>query len=705
MRLPPGQVRVPRSDELRALVLQHGADRGGACGDHELAEVSADQVSERELRDRFYFLELLLPGSVLHGGPSGKRPENSLGVGWTATSIFNRDRDYASERDAFAKLVPADYKISKHCIKTDRHYAWELEEAWLSGLTAIKSWDLVIDKLVRYKPGTARMASWDGTGFVTQSDRGLCMEPFDPAVAQAVFDHEGSCWAGSPTDILLAPRVEFPTGKYTQVSTQAGRTCAVTTTGSLTCCGRNDTKFGTPPKTALRQVTLGDEFACGLDAAGNATCWGSVKTAPTGVFTKLVAGHYRVCGIHRDGSVECWPDAPSPKGTFIDIALDSGACGVRSNGTIECWDRAPSDDPVPSHWQAVAIGGNTLCGLRHDQSVGCTQANHLDEGKPMTTPVPHTWTQIAVAERFGACGIRADATIGCSDLQPAWLGARTVPPPKGAFTHIAASQWQFCAVGSAGTVSCWGDPWPKAPPPPVKPATAVRGTIVDENGTPIANATVEIEENRSTPPLISKSAADGTWKSSTKQHTLWAKFTAPGREVVSLYGDQNAFDRPVVLRPASTITVEATCDGRPCPAEVQRGGYIHPPKFEHIAPGSYRMLVWKDHGTEHERLAIVEVEMLFAAKPQVVKVALKETGSGHSIRGSVWTKKMSSIEGQRVDLRCANETLRRVETDKRGTFELKNVPPLPCTLEASGIELNSSAITITSHAIVMVELH
>jgi hypothetical protein len=37
--------------------------------------------------------------------PSGKRPENSPGVGWTATSIFNRDRDYAKVTHAKAKQL------------------------------------------------------------------------------------------------------------------------------------------------------------------------------------------------------------------------------------------------------------------------------------------------------------------------------------------------------------------------------------------------------------------------------------------------------------------------------------------------------------------------------------------------------------------------------------------------------------------------
>jgi hypothetical protein len=50
-------------------VLQHSTDGCRTRGDHELAEVGADQVGE--LHDRFYFLELLLFGSVLHGGLSG----------------------------------------------------------------------------------------------------------------------------------------------------------------------------------------------------------------------------------------------------------------------------------------------------------------------------------------------------------------------------------------------------------------------------------------------------------------------------------------------------------------------------------------------------------------------------------------------------------------------------------------------------------
>ena len=74
VRSPRRQMRVPRSGQLRALVFQHGRQRGGAGADHELVQIGADHVGERELRRRrrrYYFLELPVPGSVLHGGLSG----------------------------------------------------------------------------------------------------------------------------------------------------------------------------------------------------------------------------------------------------------------------------------------------------------------------------------------------------------------------------------------------------------------------------------------------------------------------------------------------------------------------------------------------------------------------------------------------------------------------------------------------------------
>jgi hypothetical protein len=41
---------------------------------------------------------------------------------------------------------------------------------------------------------------------------------------------------------------------------------------------------------------------------------------------------------------------------------------------------------------------------------------------------------------------------------------------------------------------------------------------------------------------------------------------------------------------------------------VELGHYVVGSPIEHVAPGTYRLFVRSDHGTERERLAIVEVE-------------------------------------------------------------------------------------------------
>ena len=64
--MPPRQMSVTRSDEPRALVFENGSERGGPGADNELVQVRADQLRERELRRRYGFHDLLLPGSVLH---------------------------------------------------------------------------------------------------------------------------------------------------------------------------------------------------------------------------------------------------------------------------------------------------------------------------------------------------------------------------------------------------------------------------------------------------------------------------------------------------------------------------------------------------------------------------------------------------------------------------------------------------------------
>lgn len=627
-------------------------------------------------------------------------PISTLMPLWRAASAFNAS---PAERAALATALPPDYAVAGWCLVTDRPFARGLEDAWLAGLPPVTAWNDQTDELVAARPHQrdwTRGVAWDGSDLVTTSSDGLCLDAFDPVRAQALFDREGSCWVGTPTDILLDPKVEFPPGAYVQVATDGGRTCAIDDRGALTCCGRK--AAGTPPKKPLRQIALAHDFACGLDDAGLASCWGTVTTAPKGAFSKLATGEYGVCGLRRDGTVECWNSTPSPRGTFVDIAVALDPCGIHTDGTLECWGH-PSTT-LPSKWTHLAVGHRTLCGLRADQTVGCASSN--DPMVQVSTVVPEPWTQLAVAGKLGACGLRRDGTIACSDLQRGVIGPQLPAPPTGRFTQITADESRFCAVG-ASAIACWGESWPPDRTRQVAPTpTAMHGTIVDERGAPISHATVEVHNGSNVSiETTATTAADGTWHASTAQRTMWARFSAPGREVIEHYGDSAAFARPIVLRPAAAVTLDVTCEDNACVPMIEIYGNTVEPHFEHVTGGSYRYAIWSGHRTDVERYGILEFEMPFAAKPQTVHVTLKATGTGHNLLGTVWSRNKSiSLDQLTVDVRCANHAERRDQTDDKGHFDVRNLPPLPCELEVSNAYGNSAKVQLTSYADQRLEL-
>ena len=77
------------------------------------------------------------------------------------------------------------------------------------------------------------------------------------------------------------------------------------------------------PDNARASVSLGFQHACGLDAQGNALCWGpnsegelgdgtdSTRGAPVRVagnqtFASIAAGHLYTCALTEEGRAYCW---------------------------------------------------------------------------------------------------------------------------------------------------------------------------------------------------------------------------------------------------------------------------------------------------------------------------------------------------------------------------------------------------------------
>ena len=74
-------MRVPLPDELGALLLEHGRQRGGAGADHEVAEMTAYKVLEPECKLR---VGLLSGGLAERGAVVGR----AASVGWVFPAVF-----------------------------------------------------------------------------------------------------------------------------------------------------------------------------------------------------------------------------------------------------------------------------------------------------------------------------------------------------------------------------------------------------------------------------------------------------------------------------------------------------------------------------------------------------------------------------------------------------------------------------------------
>ena len=161
------------------------------------------------------------------------------------------------------------------------------------------------------------------------------------------------CYPGPGT-----PAPAIPDGGFRRIAVGAHDACGVAATGAATCWLVD----GAPPALAfpadtpaLADLTVGNDFACGLDAQGAAHCvqradsiqlgHGSLAFAsPVTDFTHLEAGVDHVCGLRRDGSIACFGSnlagqSSPPQGTGYASIASGGrySCAARPGGRLRCW--------------------------------------------------------------------------------------------------------------------------------------------------------------------------------------------------------------------------------------------------------------------------------------------------------------------------------------------------------------------------------
>jgi alpha-tubulin suppressor-like RCC1 family protein len=228
---------------------------------------------------------------------------------------------------------------------------------------------------------------------------------------------------------------------------------------------------------AFVRVSVGGSHACGVNADGDAFCWGdatggrlgtsaglvsgtlSTPTAVSGAieFLSVHAGAVHTCGLAFDGSAWCWGDgsggqlgsgadqvsgvpvAVAGGRTFKQMAVGGSTCGIDLQGAAWCWgpgsagqlgdgSSTSSNVPVPvagGHtFDGVAVGGQHACGVTRGGDTWCWGAGgagQLGSGSNSPSPIP----------------VQADVQ-GQS------------------FVKIAAGTDRTCALTGTGSAFCWG---------------------------------------------------------------------------------------------------------------------------------------------------------------------------------------------------------------------------------------------------------
>jgi alpha-tubulin suppressor-like RCC1 family protein len=169
------------------------------------------------------------------------------------------------------------------------------------------------------------------------------------------------------------------------VAVALSHACALTTTGSIYCWGRNlygetgagDTTYRhdvpvavAVPAGSFTALAIGDFSSCGLDTQGAALCWGGNGSAQL--------------GVPEATATSLTPIAVTGGKTFKQLfALASGYCGVAAAGDVSCWGHEPWEGSAyPLYWTATPVpelagltaitgGSGHLCGIRASGTVVC----------------------------------------------------------------------------------------------------------------------------------------------------------------------------------------------------------------------------------------------------------------------------------------------------------------------------------------------
>jgi len=368
------------------------------------------------------------------------------------------------------------------------------------------------------------------------------------------------CWgdnadgqAGDGSDFPSRPPIDVVGLSSGVVDIAAGgnHSCALLTSGAVQCWGRNSNGqlgdgstderlipvdvLGLP--TTPTAIAAGEAHTCALFSSGSISCWGrntqgqigdgstEQRSAPTPVSglatgaVEIVAGFGHSCARLVNGTVQCWGENSqgqlgngsqnnssrpvSVTGLSLPaIALTAGShhsCAVLQGGGIACWgdndrgqlgDDTRDDRSSPVAVEAlndtitkVAAGRYHTCALATDGDIHCwgsSSRGQLGTGSVESSRTPARVSALgrdAIAIAAGedhSCAIRTDGQLRCwgsnrdRQLGEGSPGLYSIPQllipernaasntPIGGVAAIATGRYHSCLITGQRGVACWG---------------------------------------------------------------------------------------------------------------------------------------------------------------------------------------------------------------------------------------------------------
>jgi alpha-tubulin suppressor-like RCC1 family protein len=219
----------------------------------------------------------------------------------------------------------------------------------------------------------------------------------------------------------------------------------------------------------LASVSVGKDFACGLDTTGNAYCWGDNTSGQLGIgtadlrkmkptpvvgglsFTQIYASSGTACALTSAGKAYCWGtafalgDGQSYKSTtpvavnfnqpFTELTVGAAICGLTTTGAAYCWsgangflgngtyDKGLVPTPVSGGqtFQSLSATTDHACGVTTSGKIYCwgnNGAGMLGDGttierrEPAAVASSVTFKAVSVGISV-SCGLASDGAAYC----------------------------------------------------------------------------------------------------------------------------------------------------------------------------------------------------------------------------------------------------------------------------------------------------